>query len=226
MRGLSADFITEINAGVYRPALFFEGVFTNGTLNLWTGYGDISWNSKTWLGNGWLHVGGAVSKESDDLAANGLSIELAGVPLSVISLVLSESKQGAPGKLWLGFLNSSNGVVSSPYLMFDGKYDLAEIDERQEDPVITIAYESRLIDLERSREFRYNTETQHTVWGYTEDRGFEYLPSVRDWSGAWGKQAKPSAPPPKPGGSSRGKKTPPSRGQRRGSNTARGSRRR
>jgi hypothetical protein len=184
-RGLTANFITEATAVLNRPALFFEAVFISATLRLWSGIGDISWNGQTWLGNGWLGFPSG-AEETEEIQASGLQIFLSGVPQAILSLVLQEIKQGASGKLYLGFLNNSGAVISDPYLLFDGLADTGVINESVESANISINYESKLIDFERSREFRYTHESQR-FW-FPTDRGFEYVSSLQDWTGFWGQQ--------------------------------------
>jgi hypothetical protein len=50
---------------------------------------------------------------------------------------------------------------------------------------VSISYESRLIDLERSRESRYTNEDQQRA--FPGDRGFEFVPSLQDLSLTWGR---------------------------------------
>lgn len=184
-RGLTGNFVTEATATSNRPAIFFEGAFISSTLRLWSGLGDISWSGQTWLGNGWLGLPSGAD-ETEEVQANGWEITLSGVPLAVISLALQEIKQGATGKLYLGFLNSSGAVISDPYLVAQGLADTATINESAETASVSLTYESKLIDLERAREFRYTHDSQRSL--YPTDDGFQYVSSLQDWSGFWGAQ--------------------------------------
>ena len=105
-----------------------------------------------------------------------------------MSLVLSDVKMGQPAKVWFGFLTSAGAVVSTPYLLFSGLFDTAEIDENDQSPEIVLRYETKLIELERGKTFRYTTDSQR-IFNAT-DRGFEYVPTIQDWNGYWGPKAK------------------------------------
>lgn len=183
-RGVTSAWLAQAEASSSAPIFFFEGAFANGVfVRLWTGIGDIAWDSKTWLGNGWLH-NIIPYREDTEINASNMQIELAGVPASTISLVLGQTRQGATGKLWVGFLNSSGAVVD-PYLQFEGKFDTAEVNEGADGSVLTMSYESELVELERPKEFRFNQETQK--YFYPEDRGFEYVQRLQETPIFWGR---------------------------------------
>lgn len=184
-RNLTAGFITEATANSNRPAIFFEATFISATIRLWTGIGDITWNSLTWLGNGWLGLPSG-GDETEELQATGMQILLTGVPQAIISLVLQEIKQGAAGTLYLGFLDSSGAVIADPYPIFIGKADTATINEGIDSASISITYESKMIDFERSKEFRYTLESQR--YFFPADTGFRYVSFLQDWTGFWGQQ--------------------------------------
>lgn len=186
-RILTNDFVTELTADSIKPFFLVSLTFTSSTLRLSTLQRDITWDSVTWYGNGWLHGIDPVV-ETQDLEAQGAIITLAGVPESIISLVLDQVSQGNLGKIYLGFLNSSNAVINSPYEIFRGYLDVPTIKENPQEPVIEITLESILIDLQRSKEGRYNNEHQQIY--YPEDTGFRFVKSAAAWSGFWGNEKK------------------------------------
>lgn len=183
-RNLTAGVITEINAAELRPILLFQGDFTTGTVRAWSGYGDLSWNGQTWTGTGNLLTVSAI-QEAAETVANGASITLSGIPSELISLALGSVRQGANGKIYLGFLTTANAVISDPVLVFEGRLDVPIIEENGETATIAIAYESRLIDLERPRESRYTDQDQKRV--YPGDRGFEFVAKLQDQVVVWGR---------------------------------------
>lgn len=188
-RDLTAEMITELLAATNRPVFFFEGQFQDGTLRYWTGTGPISWNGQTWEGNGLLQ-GVRLAAEVTHIEATGIEIHLAGVSQQVLALILISAQMGKPGRLYFGFLNTAGAVIANPYLLFEGKFDQAEITESYENPIVTLRYESRVIDIERGKEWRYTTESQKI--SLNTDRGFEYVPTIQDWKGFWGpKENKP-----------------------------------
>ena len=183
-RNLSAGFIAAATSSSCKPIFFFEAVLTGLTLRLWSGIGDLSWDSKTWLGNGWIQEFPAV-QESTDLGSTGMDVTLAGVPEALISTVLNNAQQNSVGRLWIGFLDSSDAVIADPYLAFEGKLDIPTIDNQTAGPTITFAYESTLVDLDSSKEYRYTPESQKIF--APNDKGFGYVASIaKGWKGQWG----------------------------------------
>lgn len=182
-RNLSSLVIDEILASKFSPCLLFEGVFSSTTLRLWNGTGNLTYDGNTYLGNGWFQ-GVNPNNETGAIEATGVELLLAGVPQSLISLILNNPIQGAAGNFYIGFLDSSGDLVADPYLYFAGKLDVPTLEEDPEKPSISITYESRLVDLDRPREFRYTDESQKTF--YPTDRGLEYLIYLQDYDGFWG----------------------------------------
>ena len=110
-RDLTTAMATAVQAGVVRPALLYEGEFVSpGTetatfLRLWSGYGDLSWDGKTWTGAGHL-LGLSPLGENSELRAEGFTVSLSGMSSEDVSRALQEVRSGKPGKLWLGLLKA------------------------------------------------------------------------------------------------------------------------
>lgn len=183
-RNLTAGMITALTAAQNRPILLFEGTFSTGALRLWTGTGPLTWDSKTWEGNG-LFIAVQLATETGDIEATGITIQLSAPSAAVVSLVLGTVRMGQPGKIWLAMLDANGAVISTPYLIFSGLFDSAEIEENESAPEIVLKYETKLIELERGKTFRYTTDSQRIF--SSSDRGFEYVPKIQDWDGFWGK---------------------------------------
>lgn len=182
-RDLSLAVINQITAAELQPFLLFQGEFTTGTVRAWSGIGDLSWNGFTWTGTGNLLTISSV-QEAADISANGVTVNLNGVPSELISLALQSCKQGASGFVYLGFLNNGS-VVADPVLLFEGRLDIPSIEEMGDSATVSISYESRLIDLERQRETRYTNEDQQRE--FAGDLGFEFVPALQDKSLTWGR---------------------------------------
>lgn len=163
---------------------FFEGEFATGPVRLWTGYGERSWDGKTWLGAGALLAVGAI-EETNGVVANGLTVSLSGIPLDMIALAINEARQGAAGRIWVGFCDEQWALVGAPELLFAGLLDVPQIEESGDTATISISYESQLIDLQRPREWRYTHESQQQI--SPGDRGFEFVTSIQDIDLKWGR---------------------------------------
>lgn len=181
---LTPQMLSALDAGQLRPILLYEGEFASGTVRFWSGVGDLGWNGQTWHGAGSL--GGLSSiDETTEIKANGVVVSLNGIDASVVSLVLGEARHGKPGRLWFGLLDDAGQVIADPHQTFAGRLDVPEISEDGETATVAISYESRLIDLERAREFRYTSESQQAE--FAGDKGFDFVESLQDWNGVWGR---------------------------------------
>ena len=190
MRDISNDIQTAITQVQVRPIYLFEGQFISGYLRVWSGIGDFSWNSLTWIGAGSLLSISGIN-ETRDVSANGVVVALSGIPSTLISLALSDGRQGYSGKIYLGFLDDADDLIDDPYLIFDGRLDVISIEEQGETSSITLNYESRLIDLQRSREIRYTDEEQKRL--FPGDLGLEFVASLQEQTINWGRGGGKSA---------------------------------
>ena len=91
MRDLDPSFVAELTAPTVRPVFLLASTFEDTEINLWTGTGAIAWDGKTFLGNGWLQAISPV-REISAVQAEGLSVQLTGIPQDVYSLILSKSQ--------------------------------------------------------------------------------------------------------------------------------------
>jgi hypothetical protein len=182
-RDLTSAVVAETQSRQVEPFLLFEGDFIDGQVRAWSGYGDLSWNGKTWQGTGTLLSVSDIT-EDKEISAKGVNILLDGIPSELISLALSNCRQGANGSVYLGFIKD-NAIVNNPILLFEGKLDVPVINEGGDTSSITISYESRLIDLLRARENRYTDEDQKRE--FPGDLGCEFVVSLQDKNITWGK---------------------------------------
>lgn len=192
-RDLTGGLVTELTAATLRPFFLFEAIFASSTLRLCDGLGTMTWNGHTWLGNGWLQGLSDVS-EGNEMSPSGVDIFLSGVPQSLVSLILSEARHSSRGSVWLGCFNSSGGIVTDPYLLFEGALSSPRIDDSSDEAQVILTYENDLIMLNRSKELRYNQESQQAIFPL--DRGFEFVAGIQRWTGFWGYKEKPKPPEP------------------------------
>lgn len=181
-RALSSAMLAGIQASDLAPILLFEGEFAGGFVRLWTGFGTISWNGHDWTGMGQL-IGISDMEESSEVVATGLTVSLSGVDPALVSAAIGEARQNMPGRIWIGLLNASGAVVSTPYLAFRGRLDVPQIADSEDACTISISYENILGDLLRPREIRFTDEAQKAL--FPDDRGFEYVTRIQDVELVW-----------------------------------------
>lgn len=181
-RDLAAGVITEVDAATLRPVLFYEGVFTGGTLRLWSGVGTISWNSQSWVGAGNL-LGISDITETADLRAEGITLSLSGLSSTTIAIALAQARLGLAGSVWFGVMTAAGAVIADPYLAFKGKLDVPTIEDNGDTCVISVSYEHQLVDLERPRIRRFTHEDQQI--DHPGDLGFEYMSGLQEQVLEW-----------------------------------------
>lgn len=188
-RGLTASFKTAADAGTVYPALLASFDFSGGDVNVWTGIGDLAWNSITWSGIG--DLGGVTPvQESASTRANGLQFTLNGISSAMVSSILSEDYRNRNCKLYLALFASltATSPIADPALLFSGRMDQCVLDDDGQTSKINVTAESRLIDLQRARERRYTDEDQRAV--FSGDVGLEYVAALQDKALLWGASSK------------------------------------
>jgi hypothetical protein len=189
-RTLTAAMQTALQSN-NRPRYLAELEFDGQTLRLWTGVYDVSWNGETWLGNGWLL---GVSRLEDDtrLTPSPMTVVLAGLPDTLVSLILNSSRHGKTGTFWRAYLDDSGQIIDSPMKRFSGLFDVPVISPSPDDSTVTITYESEFIMFDQPREDRMSNEHQKSK--YPADRGFEFVEALAEKQIFWGLPAEvPSA---------------------------------
>lgn len=176
-RDVTSAALAEILAASKRPILLFEAEFLSGPINLWSGTGQISWDSKTWTGLG--HLGGVSNiQDTVEFRATSATFTLSGIPQELLDLALGEFRRNKDCTLWLGFLNDDWEVVASPAISFAGKMDNPIIDEGATTSTIQIRAESRVLRLNEPNQRRNTNEDQQL--DFPDDTGFQYVPEIQE----------------------------------------------
>lgn len=185
-KDLTAAFTTELDSPDVTIFAAIEAVFPSGTVNIWTGVGALSWDSKTWDG-----VGALLSLEpiieTTDSRANRIGATLSGLEADFFDPVMAEDYQNGAASMWLGFMASDGSVVSDPYLLFSGTMDNDRLVDENDSSSLTIWANSRLDDMLRSRTYRYTNTDQQAL--HTGDIGLEFVSQLQDLQINWGKPA-------------------------------------
>ena len=126
-RGLTAGMLTEVDASALSPILLLKAEFDSGDVRLWSGYGDITFNSETYQGQGdWVAM--SAVQEDGGIAARNASFKLMGQNAALLSIALSEPYQGRQITSWLGaFDEDTQAIIADPVKVFSGQMDVMEI---------------------------------------------------------------------------------------------------
>lgn len=179
-RDLTAPFIAALAGGSLRPVFFCEietNVSPAAPVRVWTGLGTFVWDAKSWLGVGDL---GKISDipDSTEVAAQGITLSLTGIPVAEVSLAFDELTQGLAVTLWMGLMSADTTVIADPAESFSGRTDEVTLEESGQTATLSIKVENELIDLQRPRESRYTDEDQKSR--YPSDTGFRFVPGLQE----------------------------------------------
>ena len=171
-------------AKVVRPIFLVHMVFDSSELNIWSGVGDLSFDSVTYTGLGDL-LSISDIKETSDISATGISVSLSGVKTSLIAVAKDQDYQGRELTVRLGAFNESGSLIADPVIIFSGFMDTMTIAEAGNYSTISIAVENKLVAFERSKVRRYTAEDQKI--DHPTDKGFEFVTSIVQKEIIWGR---------------------------------------
>jgi len=181
-RNTPASLLTALSQPEVYPFYAVEMNFTTAPVRFWTGYGDKTIGGQTYTGSGnLLSIGGL--DEVNDLSAKRVTLQLSGVPASLVSLALQEPYQNRSCVIYFGTTNTS-----TPIEVFSGLMDVMTIEDSGESSIISLTVESKLVRLEKSSNWRY-TEGSHQA-RYAGDTFFSYVTGLQDRDVVWGREVK------------------------------------
>lgn len=182
-RGVSSANEAAMSSAVVRPVRFVELQFASGTVYVWSGAGNFSWNGHTWIGLGDLASCSPV-EEGADLGSRSIDLTLSGLPSSVIALALGHGYRGRPAFVYDGFLNESGALTDTPITSWAGRMDSMPIALDGATGSVTVRIKSRLADLGRARVRYYSDADQQRR--FPGDRFFEYTVNLAERPLPWG----------------------------------------
>ena len=206
-REIGAGILSALSATEIQPFFGVQLLLDSEPLYFWTGLGDLTTGGVTYVGTGqFLSI--SEMEETAEIAAKGATITLSGIPSNLISLAISEPYQGRRCKIFFGAIDAnriyllqedgsyilredggkidiSEGDVTPTVELFTGYIDRMDIDEGPETSTIALSVESRLIDLERARVFRFTDQSQKSR--FPNDKGLEFVEDLQDKQFNWGR---------------------------------------
>ena len=126
-RNTTAAFRAYARSQVLKSAFLVEAEFTSVAINLWTGYGDLVVDGKTYTGAGNL-LNIDSSSESLEMRANGFTVTLSGMDSSILSIALQEPYTGRPITVKTAFLVPEPEVATTfKVTASGGKYYIEDL---------------------------------------------------------------------------------------------------
>jgi hypothetical protein len=181
-RALDPALAAAISLGAFQPFFMAQLSFRSSIQWVWTGYGTITWNSQPFIGIGSLAKIGSI-QEGTDVHAYGTTVTLSGIDPVLLADCLNDMLPGAQAQIWFGCL--ANGViVGSPYQVFNGAMDQPSVSMGVDSITITLALETKMLDLSRASNLRYTSASQRVL--YPTDTAFGWVESLNDQADVWG----------------------------------------
>lgn len=180
-RTVPTNLLNALSQKEIQPYYAVEILFDSGAVRLWTGYGDREINEQTYLGAGSL-LGIDGVAEVADLSAKSITVTLSGAVSSLVSLALQEPYQRRTCRVYFGEVS-----VTSVVEVFSGQLNTMQIEDSGEESTISVLVDSKLVELERSSNRRYTSESQKAR--YTDDSFFDYVSSIQDAEIVWGRKS-------------------------------------
>jgi len=187
-RSTPASLLASLSQPQVLPFYAVEMDFDSAPVRFWTGYGDRTIGGETYLGTGnLLSIGGL--EEVNDLSAKRITLQLSGVPASLVSLALQEPYQNRDCKIYFGANDITDPTeVFSVIEVFSGLMDVMTIEDSGDTSTISLTVESKLVRLEKASNWRY-TQGSHQS-RYSSDTFFAYVADLQDRDIVWGREVK------------------------------------
>lgn len=181
-RNITSALATALSADEIAPFFALDLEFSSGELNLWTGYGDVTINGKTYNGAGNM-LSISDIEETSDIKAAGATLQLSGIPSSILSLALNEPYQGRICTVYFGVTSDTTEMTE----IFSGYMDQMNIAESGETSTIELTVENKLVDLEKVKSIRYTSAYQKSK--YPNDKGLDFVEDLQDKNLVWGRSS-------------------------------------
>ena len=154
-------------------------------IRVWDGAGDISFdtggrNIETFTGVG-LFGTIAPIVENNEVSANGIQLELNGIPKSSMAQTLALDYQGRPCEIWVGaFTDIETKTIAGgvPYRIWKGRNDVLTTTETAESIDVVMTAESAMIDAQRPKLRTISPESQRV--DHPTDEIFDFIASLQN----------------------------------------------
>ncbi|MBT4080289.1 MAG: DUF2163 domain-containing protein [Gammaproteobacteria bacterium] len=184
-RGSTAAFQAEVAKSQNRPVHFVSTHLDSGTTYMTDSYRDIIYDGNTYGAVGaWLDFSDI--EETAEVIVSSVTISLSGVDQTWISAVLQENYIDRTIKIYKGFLNSSQALITDPILIFEGRIDQPIINENPDSGQSTVSMSATNAWVDFSRKTGRHSNHEEQQIHFSGDMGFEFASEiVRDipWGG-------------------------------------------
>jgi len=190
MRLLTEAIKAQMGAHTCKIGFLASLAFEGQVLHYTTRNTDIFVGEIRYTGNGLLLPFTAI-RENNDLSAEGIEATFMNAGSDLISAVLTRMNKSLISRFYIAFWDANDALIADPYEFFAGYMDIPTIMDSFEGTTLRVTFETKLLRLTRTREWRYSTATQNILHPGIVDVGFSSIDAVAQWDGFWGKKKKP-----------------------------------
>jgi len=183
MRDLDPALASALSNGIIMPAILCMLTFASGTKYVWSGVGNLVYETQTYTGVGSLGTLGSIN-EGIEVKADGTTVKLSGIDPVLQAECMADIQLGAPAKIWFALFTQEGALIGAPYLIFSGSVDRPIVTVSPGEIAITLSLENKLIDLQRANQRRYTSADQRIA--YPTDIGFAWVEILNDQALIWG----------------------------------------
>lgn len=169
-RTIHADTITALTSDSFNLATLVRFDF-DSPIYLTDHSRDLTVSSTTYTSSAHLQAIPSVT-ESSELKVNNVGIMLSGVEQSYVSIVLGQDYMGVRARIWRAVIDSSDDVVGSEILVFDGRIVGSSISDGRDSSNVEIELASHWKDFDLVKGRRTNHNSQQLY--FSGDLGFEF----------------------------------------------------
>lgn len=169
-RSLTSSVKTELATNQLNPVTL---VYLNisGGQRFTDHYKDITYDSNTYSTSSLL-LGVSDVSESAEVAVDSLTVVFTGADQTIISLLLNNDYMDKEAEIYKGFLDSSQALISDPFLLFKGRIESFAIEEDANRSQVSVSIASHWSDFEKVKGRKTNTNSQQLY--FSGDVGFDY----------------------------------------------------
>lgn len=169
-RGLTTAVNNELATDKLNPVtLVYLNVSTG--LRFTDHYKDLTYDSNTYTASSLFLKVSEVS-ESSEVEITNIALEFTGADQTIISLFLNNEYMDRDVEVYKGFLNSTQSLISDPFLLFKGRIESFSIDETLQSSDVKVVATSHWADFDKVKGRKTNTNSQQLY--FAGDVGFDY----------------------------------------------------
>jgi hypothetical protein len=182
-RDINSSTLAAAQASSIHPVIFAKLEFDDGTVNVHTELGDITWGGDTYTGVGKIGSIGT-AEEVSDLSLTNIALGLSGLPTDLVSAFFNQKYKGRRATIYLGYLSLTTRVlVDTPTILYRGIMDKPDF-VRGKTFSITLTIANRFAKWNSAVVRRYNNADQQNR--YPGDKGLEFIERNTNKTLIWG----------------------------------------